>query len=45
MDYTTELFKVAAKEFLFLSSFRQKVRKGVRADIEDVVAHFDTGKL
>ena len=30
MDYTTELFKVAAQEFLFLSAFRQKVRKGVR---------------
>lgn len=41
MDYTTELFKVAAKEFLFLSSFRQKVRKGVRADIEDAAADLD----
>lgn len=41
MDYTTELFKVAAKEFLFLSAFRQKVRKGVRVDIEDAAADLE----
>lgn len=41
MDYTTELFKVAAKEFLFLSAFRQKVRKGVRVDMEDAAADLD----
>ena len=41
MDYTTELFKVAAREFLFLSAFRQKVRKGVRVDIEDAAADID----
>ena len=41
MDYTTELFKVAAREFLFLSAFRQKVRKGVRVDIEDAAADLD----
>ncbi len=36
MDYALELFRVAAKEFLFLSAFRQKIRKGIRVDIEDV---------
>jgi type IV/VI secretion system ImpK/VasF family protein len=41
MDYTTELFKVAAREFLFLSAFRQKVRKGVRVDIEDAAADLE----
>jgi type IV/VI secretion system ImpK/VasF family protein len=35
MDYTTELFKVASREFLFLSAFRQKVRKGIKVDIDD----------
>jgi type IV/VI secretion system ImpK/VasF family protein len=41
MDYTTELFKVAAREFLFLSAFRQKVRKGVRVDLEDAAADLE----
>jgi len=41
MDYTTELFKVASREFLFLSAFRQKVRKGVRVDLEDAAADLE----
>ena len=35
VDSTTDLFKVASRLFLFLSSFRQKVRKGVRLDLDD----------
>ncbi len=41
MDYTTELFRVAAKEFLFLSAFRQKIRKSVRVDMDDVAADLE----
>lgn len=41
MDYVTELFRVAAREFLFLSAFRQKIRKGVRVDMDDVAADLD----
>ena len=41
MDYTTELFRVASKEFLFISAFRQKVRKGIRMNIEDVAADLE----
>lgn len=41
MDYTTELFKLASREFLFLSAFRQKVRKGVRVDIDDAASDLE----
>ena len=41
MDYVTELFRVAAREFLFLSAFRQKIRKGVRVDVDDVAADLE----
>ncbi len=41
MDSTTELFKVASREFLFLSAFRQKVRKGIRVDIDDAASDLD----
>lgn len=43
MDSTTELFRVSSRLFLFLSSFRQKVRRGIRmepsavsADLEEI---------
>lgn len=32
MDSTTELFRVSSRLFLFLSSFRQKVRRGIRME-------------
>jgi type IV/VI secretion system ImpK/VasF family protein len=35
MDSATELFRLASREFLFLTSFRQKVRKGVRVPLEE----------
>src|SRR5512140_3536243 len=41
MDYVTELFRVASKEFMFLSAFRQKVRKGVRVELDDVAADLE----
>jgi type IV/VI secretion system ImpK/VasF family protein len=41
MDYVTELFRVASKEFMFLSAFRQKVRKGVRVAVDDVAADLE----
>jgi type IV/VI secretion system ImpK/VasF family protein len=34
-DYTTELFRVASKLFLFLTSFRRKVRKGIRVELQE----------
>ena len=34
-DHTTELFRVTSNLFLFLTSFRRKVRHGVRVDIRD----------
>lgn len=40
-DYTTLLFRLASPQFLFLSAFRQKVRKGVRVDLEDVAADLE----
>ena len=41
MDYTTELFRVASREFLFLSSFRPKVRKGVPVGIDEASADLE----
>ncbi len=41
MDYVQELFRVASREFLFLSAFRQKVRKGIRVEIDDVAADLE----
>jgi len=41
MDYTTELFRIASREFLFLSSFRQKVRKGVPVGIDEAAADLE----
>jgi type IV/VI secretion system ImpK/VasF family protein len=34
-DHTTDLFRVTANLFLFLTSFRRKVRHGVRVDLRD----------
>jgi type IV/VI secretion system ImpK/VasF family protein len=34
-DHTTELFRLSSPLFLFLTSFRRKVRRGVRVDLRD----------
>jgi len=34
-DHTTELFRLTAPLFLFLTSFRRKVRRGVKVDLRD----------
>lgn len=34
-DHTTELFRLTSPLFLFLTSFRRKVRRGVRVDLRD----------
>ncbi len=34
-DHTTELFRVTSNLFLFLTSFRRKVRRGVRVELRD----------
>lgn len=36
MDNTTELFKIASPLFLYLSSFRSKIRKSLTVAVEDV---------
>jgi type IV/VI secretion system ImpK/VasF family protein len=41
VDSTTELFRVSSRLFLFLSSFRQKVRRGVKLDPETVSADLE----
>ncbi len=41
MDSTTDLFRVASRLFLFLSSFRQKVRRGVKLDPDTVAANLE----
>lgn len=41
MDYTTELFRIASREFLFLSAFRQKVRKGVAVDLDEAATDLE----
>ncbi len=41
MDYTTELFRVASREFLFLSAFRQKVRKGIPVGLDEAAADLE----
>lgn len=41
MDSTTELFRVSSRLFLFLSSFRQKVRRGVKLDPDTVSADLE----
>jgi type IV/VI secretion system ImpK/VasF family protein len=38
VDSTTDLFRICSRLYLFLSSFRQKVRRGVKLD-PDAVAH------
>jgi type IV/VI secretion system ImpK/VasF family protein len=34
-DYTSDLFRVTSKLFLFLTSFRRRVRKGLRVELRD----------
>ncbi len=41
MDSTTELFRVSSRLFLFLSSFRQKVRRGIRMEPSAVAADLE----
>ena len=41
MDYTTELYRLASELFLFLVSFRRKVQKGFRVDIDEVAGPLD----
>ncbi len=38
MDSTTDLFRICSRLYLFLSSFRQKIRRGIKLD-PDAVAH------
>jgi type IV/VI secretion system ImpK/VasF family protein len=40
-DATTEMFRVAAPLLLFLTSFRRKVRKGVRIELFDAQARLE----
>jgi type IV/VI secretion system ImpK/VasF family protein len=41
VDSTTELFRVCSRLFLFLSSFRQKVRRGVKLEPDAVAADLE----
>jgi type IV/VI secretion system ImpK/VasF family protein len=41
VDSTTDLFSVSSRLFLFLSSFRQKVRRGVKLDPDTVSADLE----
>lgn len=41
MDSTTDLFRVSSRLFLFLSSFRQKVRRGIKLDPDAVSADLE----
>jgi type IV/VI secretion system ImpK/VasF family protein len=40
-DYTAELFRLAAPLFLFLTSFRRKVRKGVKVEVSEASNRLD----
>lgn len=40
-DYTTEIFRLTAPLFLFLTSFRRKVRKGVKIELSEAAARLD----
>jgi type IV/VI secretion system ImpK/VasF family protein len=40
-DYTTEMFRLTAGLFLFLTSFRRKVRKGVRVELTEASSRLD----
>lgn len=41
MDYTTELFRLCSNLFLFLVSFRRKVQKGFRVDVDEAASALD----
>jgi type IV/VI secretion system ImpK/VasF family protein len=41
VDSTTDLFRVCSRLFLFLSSFRQKVRRGIRLEPDAVAADLE----
>jgi type IV/VI secretion system ImpK/VasF family protein len=41
MDSTTDLFRVCSRLFLFLSSFRQKVRRGIRLEPDSVATDLE----
>lgn len=41
MDSTTDLFRACSRLFLFLSSFRQKVRRGIRLEPDAVAADLE----
>jgi type IV/VI secretion system ImpK/VasF family protein len=40
-EHTTEIFRLASKLFLFLTSFRRKVRKGLRVELNDAASRLD----
>jgi type IV/VI secretion system ImpK/VasF family protein len=40
-DYTTELFRVTSKLFLFLTAFRRRVRKGLRVELREAADRLD----
>jgi type IV/VI secretion system ImpK/VasF family protein len=40
-DYTTEIFRLTSGLFLFLTSFRRKVRKGVRVELSEASSRLD----
>jgi len=41
VDSTTDLFQVSSRLFLFLSSFRQKLRRGIRLDPDTVATDLE----
>jgi type IV/VI secretion system ImpK/VasF family protein len=40
-DHTTEIFRLSSKLFLFLTSFRRKVRKGLRVEIHEAASRLE----
>lgn len=40
-DYTTALFRLTSELFLFLTSFRRKVRKGVKVEVSEAASRLD----
>jgi type IV/VI secretion system ImpK/VasF family protein len=40
-DYATELFRLASRELLYLTSFRQRVKKSLPVDVEDLAGDLE----